>query len=533
MAAQDAFTQKEWEIIKDTPVSAGLAVILCDYGSIGRILELASLVSQLQEIGQKYPSNELIGTLFSDKVSQISEAINKRKKNIKDPARFIEQTLEQISLAIKILSAKACPSEVEEYKQCIYLCGARVAQAAGEGLFCTGKKVSLQEAQLLREIKTALNLSSLDFLSSLDLNENVSTIELLKFLFGADRWLDTVHGIFFVVLFSLAAYHISSFEIIQTINLGPVIVGLLLGAVYANTLGQTLPPEWSPGINFCKKKVLNLAIIFYGIKLTFQDLTHIGLSGLLGCFCLVVSTLLIAVLLGKYWFKLDDEQSLLIAAGTSICGSAAILATGSILKSKSYKSIIAVAITFLFGTVGMFILPLVYKLGLLPFREDTFGIFIGAIFPSVGNVAAAGSAVSEVVEKNAIIMKMMRVIMLVPFLLLLGIYTSRTSKQLKDRGLENRQPNNKIVVPWFAILFLVMIGINSLVQPSPEIVGFINSVDKFGFTMAMTALGIETSSKKVQGVGFKPLYLGLVLSIWLIVAGTFLIHMLDNLKGLL
>ena len=310
----------------------------------------------------------------------------------------------------------------------------------------------------------------------------------------------------------------------KNLSISPVIIGLMLGALYANSLGKDLPAEWMPGIFFCKKNVLNIAIIFYGVQLTFQDLSQVGLGGFLACIFIVSSSFFFAFFLGKYFFKLDSELSILIAAGSSICGSAAVLSTGLTLKSNSCKNTIAVAITFLFGTAGMFLFPLVYRLGLFPISEDTFGIFLGATLHSVGNVAAAGAAISEVTEKNAIIIKMMRVMMLVPFLLILGLFTSKEHTASEPRNRIKSQQKSKVIIPWFAIFFVVTIAINSWLQPSLKVVSLINHFDKFCLTMAMAALGIETNSSKMQGVGLKPIYLGFTVSIWLIIVGLLISH---------
>ncbi|MFK8183043.1 MAG: YeiH family protein [Phormidesmis sp.] len=536
MPTPDILTEQERKILRNVPFSVGIAIILCDYGAIGSIFETLSLATQLKNVERRYPNNPLLRSLFASNLTKINREISQRKKEIKHPEKFIQKTLTEISLAIEISSQKALPSEVQEYKQFIYLCGEKVAQASGEGLLGIGEKVSQPESSLLGEIKTQLKLSNLELASPLglhenDLTENISLGELLVFLFSAERWLNTLHGIFFVTLFSLASYHIASFQIVENLKLSPVIIGLLLGVIYTNTLGQNLPLAWIPGINFCKTNILNLAIIFYGVKLTFQDLMQVGAVSFLYCFLIVVSTLVIAFTLGKFWFGLDGELALLIAAGSSICGSAAILATGSIIDSKPYKNIIAVAITFLFGTAGMFLFPLGYRLGALPINEDLFGIFLGATLPSVGNVAAAGSAISDIVEKNAIIIKMMRVMMLVPFLMLVGLYKSNKEDAFKQRHVANAQrttqlaaqSGKKILVPWFAIFFIVTIVVNSLFRPPTEIVDWINSADKFGLTMAMTALGIETSAKKIHGVGLKPIYLGFMISVWLVAIGLFVV----------
>ncbi len=347
-----------------------------------------------------------------------------------------------------------------------------------------------------------------------------------KEAFSIQDWglIKILQGIFLIILFSLASYQIASLEIIKALKIDPVIIGLILGVIYGNSLGHNSPSEWQAGINFCQKNILNLAIILYGFKLTFQDLFQIGWMGFVGSLLIVISTLIITLILGKYWFKLDWQLSFLMAAGNSICGSAAVLATGLILKSKSHKNIIAVTSSFFFGTVAMFLFPLIYKLGIIPISEDKFGIFLGLTLQSVGNVAGASAIISEIVEKNAIIIKMMRVMMLVPFLLLLGIFSDKFLTIKNNYNHKNIIQKPKILIPWFAVIFIIMIVINSWLQPATEIINAIDNIGKFSLTMAMIALGIETNGRKIQEVGFKPIYLGLISSIWLTVVSFYFVY---------
>ena len=87
------------------------------------------------------------------------------------------------------------------------------------------------------------NKSIFYVMDSPSLNENISNRNLLKFSFGSARCLNRLHGIFFVSLFSLASYHISSFQIVKDLRMSPVIVGLILGTFYANSFGKKLPPK--------------------------------------------------------------------------------------------------------------------------------------------------------------------------------------------------------------------------------------------------------------------------------------------------
>ncbi|WP_024788289.1 MULTISPECIES: putative sulfate exporter family transporter [unclassified Lebetimonas] len=80
----------------------------------------------------------------------------------------------------------------------------------------------------------------------------------------------TLNGILFVGLFSTAAWYIASFSFFKNLGLSPLIIGIVIGAFYANTLRNHLPQEWNPGINFSTKTLLRAAIIFYGFRITFQ-----------------------------------------------------------------------------------------------------------------------------------------------------------------------------------------------------------------------------------------------------------------------
>ena len=120
---------------------------------------------------------------------------------------------------------------------------------------------------------------------------------------------------------------------------------------------------------------------------------------------------------------------------------------------------------------------------------------------------------------------MIRVIMLVPLLLTLSAIATQPSQPTTDSEISRgAAKKTKILIPWFAVLFLVVIALNSLLRPSAEVVGFINTVDTFGLTMAMTALGMETNTKKFEGVGMKPIYLGIILWIWLSFGGLAIVN---------
>jgi len=327
---------------------------------------------------------------------------------------------------------------------------------------------------------------------------------------------NTLSGILFVALFSMAAMFIADYPFFKNLAISPLIIGIIIGVFYANTLRSKLPPEWVPGILFSTKTLLRVAIIFYGFRLTFQNIAEVGLHGILISAIMVITTFIIGYLVGTKVFKFDKETTILISAGSSICGAAAILATEPVLKSKPYKSVIAVSTVVIFGTISMFLYPIFYNAGYIPFGDTEMGLFIGGTIHEVAHVVGAGNAINDSVATTAVIVKMIRVMMIAPFLIVLSIWLVRTSKKISNKA------KTKITIPWFAVLFIVVAGFNSLNIIPQNIISNINSVDTFLLTMAMTALGMETNVKKFAGVGFKPIYIASILYIWLIVGGYFI-----------
>jgi len=143
------------------------------------------------------------------------------------------------------------------------------------------------------------------------------------------------------------------------------------------------------------------------------------------------------------------------------------------------------------------------------------GIFTGSTIHEVAHVVGAGNAMGKAVSDSAIIVKMIRVMMLVPVLLIIAYSVARAASN--DSETDNRR--KKITIPWFAILFLVVIAFNSFNLLSAGLVDFINTIDTFLLTMAMTALGAETSIDKFRKAGFKPFALASILYLWLIGGG--------------
>lgn len=322
-----------------------------------------------------------------------------------------------------------------------------------------------------------------------------------------------LHGVLLITLFSCAAFYIGDMGFVKSLSFSPMIVGIILGMLYANSLRNNLPETWVPGIQFCSKRILRIGIILYGFRLTFQNVVEVGIPAICIDAIIVTVTICGGVLIGRL-MKMDRGIALLTSVGSGICGAAAILGTESAIKVKPYKTAVAVSTVVIFGTIAMFLYPILYRNGILDLTPQEMGIFTGSTVHEVAHVVGAGNAMGKEVSDPAIIVKMIRVMMLVPVLLIISYSVMRAAVKSGDAS-----GRGKISMPWFAILFLAVIGFNSLNLLPAGLVDFINTFDTFLLTMAMTALGAETSIDKFRKAGAKPFILAFILFIWLMVGG--------------
>jgi uncharacterized integral membrane protein (TIGR00698 family) len=135
---------------------------------------------------------------------------------------------------------------------------------------------------------------------------------------------------------------------------------------------------------------------------------------------------------------------------------------------------------------------------------------------------AAGRAVSETAANTAVITKMVRVMMLAPFLIALSAYLSRDAKTSGGEGIMTRA-KSPLVIPWFAFGFIAVAAVNSLNVLSTTVVSTALSIDTVVLAMAMAALGVTTHVSAIRTAGLKPLGLAAVLFAWL-VGGGFVIN---------
>jgi uncharacterized integral membrane protein (TIGR00698 family) len=316
-------------------------------------------------------------------------------------------------------------------------------------------------------------------------------------------------GLILTAGLALLAMSLANLAALKHVGLTALPLGILAGVV----VGHTGFPRWAtsagPGVDAAKGPLLRLGIVLFGFRITFQQIGAVGVTGVLIDATMVALTFAAAMLIGTRLLKLDRHTAMLIGAGSAICGAAAVMATEPVVRCQPHKVSVAIATVVIFGTLSMFLYPLLFPhLGL---SAQQFGVYAGSTIHEVAQVVAAGEGVGDVASQTAVIEKMLRVMMLAPFLLILSATLRKENSDCSGQA--------RIIVPWFALLFIAASGVNSLGLISQAFTRLIAQVDIFVLAMAMAALGLRTHVSAVRRAGIKPLILAALLFCFLSVGG--------------
>lgn len=301
---------------------------------------------------------------------------------------------------------------------------------------------------------------------------------------------------------------------LQTNGISALTVAIVVGMAIGNTVYFRIAPQAAQGVGFSKQRLLRLGIVLYGLRLTFQDVGRVGVAGVLTDAIMLCSTFLLAWGLGTRVCGLDRRTAMLIGAGSSICGAAAVMAAEPVVRGRAEEVTVAVSTVVVFGTLAIFVYPALYHLSSL--SPSAYGLFAGSTVHEVAQVIAAGRAVSEQAANVAVIAKMVRVMMLAPFLVALSAYLSR---EASSHGNDSSGQPAHITIPWFALGFVAVAGLNSLARLPQGLVAAITDIDTVILAMAMAALGLTTHLSAIRTAGLRPLGLAALLFCWLVGGG--------------
>ncbi|HSI52162.1 MAG TPA: YeiH family putative sulfate export transporter [Ideonella sp.] len=328
------------------------------------------------------------------------------------------------------------------------------------------------------------------------------------FPIAALAWPRLLPGLLASAVLAVAAAELGRWAPLQALGLGPLTLALLLGLAAGSLLsGAGWQPGASAGVLFSRLRLLRAGVVLYGLRLTLQDVAQVGWAGVWVDALVLTSTFALAAWAGPR-MGVARNTAWLIGAGSAICGASAVLATEPLLKARSDQTAVAVACVVLFGTVATLLYPMLFSLS---GRAPGFGLFAGATLHEVAQALAVGRVLPAEIGDAVVVAKMLRVMMLAPFLLALAA--------MLPRRTENSGTSSRLALPWFAFGFIAMVLLRSTGWLPTAWLQLARQLDLALIATAMAALGLATPLALLRRAGPRPLLLAALLFGWLLLGG--------------
>jgi len=307
----------------------------------------------------------------------------------------------------------------------------------------------------------------------------------------------TLPGLLLASAIAISAYLVRRLPGMTTFS--PLILSIVLGIAFHNLVGT--PSVAKAGVTFSMRRLLRIAIILLGLQLTIAQVIEVGGRGIGIIAATLVATFAFTVWMGKL-LGVERKLAQLIAAGTSICGASAVIATNTVTDAHDEDVAYAVACVTVFGSVAMFTYPLLP--GLLQLDPHAFGLWSGASIHEIAQVVAAAFQDGQKAGQFATIAKLSRVMLLAPVVIALGLMARGASKDGPAAGTSSARPP----MPWFVLGFVALVGVNSLIAIPAGTKIWIAAATTFLLSVALAAMGLETDIRKLLAKGIRPALLG-------------------------
>ncbi|UUZ65882.1 putative sulfate exporter family transporter [Polaromonas sp. P1-6] len=281
-----------------------------------------------------------------------------------------------------------------------------------------------------------------------------------------------------------------------------LLIGLSLHFLSAN-------PQIKSGINFCAKTVLRAGVALLGVRITLGQVAQLGVGAGIVVVVALALTVLFGVLLAR-WLKRPREEGLLSGGAVAICGASAAMAVSSVLpqtKENERFTLLAVVGVTVLSTVAMVIYPFLLKLA--GFNATQSGIFLGGTIHDVAQVVAAGMMVGQDAGDAATVVKLFRVMLLMPVVLLIA-FTYRKHPQAAGDGDKRAG-----LVPGFLLAFVALVLLASAGVFPPAVTQAASSVSRGFLVLSIAAAGVKTSFEDLMKLGWQPVVMLLVETVFI------------------
>ncbi len=271
-------------------------------------------------------------------------------------------------------------------------------------------------------------------------------------------------------------------------------------------------PEFAaPATKVSSKTIMRIGVALLGAQVSVVSLKEIGLKGVITVVIVVTFTIFGILGLSKL-FKMSGELGLLIGVGFGVCGATAVAAIKPQTRATEEETSYAIGLISLCGTLSIFVLPLIGHALNLDTRE--FGAWAGAAVHDVGQVVATASVWGDDADKYAIVVKLSRVCLLAPIVLILSL---RHRRWLTSQGKQEVATAKVPLIPYFVLGFIAVATLNNTVDISDGLHDSIVLLSKLMLGAGLVALGSGVRWKAIRTIGPRPMAMGMLA--WVIVAG--------------
>lgn len=294
----------------------------------------------------------------------------------------------------------------------------------------------------------------------------------------------------------------------------PVMLFALLLGMAVNFLSDDA--RCKPGIEFVARQVLRWGVALLGLKITTAQVQALGWQSVFMVVLAVTLTIVLGIVVAR-WMGFKTFFGLLSGGSVGICGASAAMAIAAAFPNHPQKDratlFVVISVSTL-STVAMVLYPMLVRwLGLDPQQA---GFFLGGTIHDVAQVVGAGYSMGQQTGDAATVVKLMRVAMLVPVIVVAAWMTRAMHKQQSEDGVAlDAKASRPPLLPWFAVVFVLLVLANSLLPLPQGVVGAGNALSRTFLVAAMAAIGIKTHLKDILSVGWKPVALMVLETVFL------------------
>ncbi|MGH8399990.1 MAG: YeiH family protein [Gammaproteobacteria bacterium] len=256
------------------------------------------------------------------------------------------------------------------------------------------------------------------------------------------------------------------------------------------------------------KYLLQASVVLLGFGMSLGVMLRAGANGLLFAAVTIVITFTLGWMLARL-LKINRKTSLLISAGTAICGGSAIAAVGSAVDADHGEMSVAMGAVFMLNAVALYLFP---PLGhLLGLTQDQFGTWAGVAIHDISSVVGAAAEYGNGALHTATVVKLSRALWIVPVALAAALLFQRDhAEDVVQTG------RRRLNLPWFIGLFLLAALASSCIPGIAQWTALLSRLAKIGLTITLFFIGASLSRGALQAVGYKPLLQGVLL--WLFIS---------------